>query len=253
MKKFCPFILFALLCSCSGLNRPRGKSIDGADATKDTSQPGAGQSMFDFSSSFSNPSSVAAQARWNRSASEAISQSKRTGLPLLILFTLQMSQPGAELETMLSELPEIGNPDAPRFVLLRVDYADQDTARSDYYRSLKTRYKLNGFPVLLVAMPDGAEVARQTGYNKEWKSRTTHWVTYAEEQSKKRVEARRKEMGKYGYRMWSDRAGTGVFARLDKVDANQAVFITEWGESFRTFVSRLSDADQARLTKNANG
>ncbi len=78
-------------------------------------------------------------------------------------------------------------------------------------------------------------------------------MRYATEQSKKRTEVRRKEMEKYSYRMWSDRQGTQVWAKLEKVDANQAVFISEWGETFRTFISRLSDADQARLPKNAGG
>lgn len=209
--------------------------------------------MFDFSSSFQNSGQAASAVRWNQSASEAISQSKRTGLPLLILFTHQMSQPGVELETMLNVAPELSNADAPPWVLLRIDFANQDTARSDYYRSLKARYKPNGFPVLLMTLPDGTEVARQTDYNKEWKSRTTQWMRYATEQSKKRTEVRRKEMEKYSYRMWSDRQGTQVWAKLEKVDANQAVFISEWGETFRTFISRLSDADQARLPKNAGG
>lgn len=209
--------------------------------------------MFDFSSSFQNSGPAPSAVRWNQSASEAIAQSKRTGLPLLILFTHQMSQPGVELETLLSALPELCNADAPPCVLLRVDFGNHDTARSDYYRSLKTRYKPSGFPVLLMTLPDGTEVARQTGYNAEWKSRTTQWIHYVTEQSKKRTEARRREMEKFGYRMWSDRQGTQVWARLEKVDANQALFISEWGEPFRTFISRLSDADQARLPKNAEG
>lgn len=249
MKKFCALMSVALLCACSGLSHQAKISKDGTDAPKESGKPAAGQSMFDFSSSFQNSGSGPSAVRWNQSASEAISQSKRTGLPLLILFTQQMSQPGVELETLLNVVPELNNAEAPSCVPLRVDFANQDTARSDYYRSLKTRYKLNGFPVLLMTLPDGTEVARQTGYNSEWKTRTTQLVRYATEQSKKRTEARRKEMGKFGYRMWSDRQGTQVWARLDNVDATQAVFVSEWGEPFRTFISRLSDADQARLAK----
>lgn len=209
--------------------------------------------MFDFNSSFSNSGSMAAQNRWNRSASESIAQSKRTGLPLLILFTHQSSQPGVALEAIMAGAPELGSPDAPYFVPLRVDYADQDTAHSNYYQSLKTRYKPNGYPVLVATLPDGTEVARQTGYNPEWKGRTMQWIHYAKEQAQKRTDSRRKDMEKYGYRNWSDKQGTPVWARLEKVDANQAIFVSEWGEPFRTFISRLSDADQARLPKNTEG
>lgn len=249
MKKFSLPISVVFLCSCSALSRKENKPEGVADAPKEIGKPAAGHSMFDFTSSFQNAGTAASLARWNQSGSEAISQSKRTGLPLLILFTHQLSQPGVELESMLNVLPELGNVAAPTCILLRVDFSNQDTARSDYYRSLKARYKPNGYPVLVMTLPDGTEVARQTGYHPEWKSRTTHWMSYATEQSRKRTESRRKEMEKFGYRMWSDKQGTQVWARLDKVDANQAVFISEWGEPFRTFISRLSDADQARLPK----
>ncbi len=253
MKKFCHLIPVAFLCACSALSNREKKSDGGADAPNESGKPATGQSMFDFSSSFQNSGSGPSAVRWNPSVSESIAQSKRAGLPLLILFTHQMSQPGVELERVLNSVPELSNADAPPCVLLRVDFANQDTARSDYYRSLKARYKPNGFPVLLMTLPDGTEVARQTGYNSEWKSRTTQWIHYATELSKKRGESRRKEMEKFGYRMWSDRQGTQVWARLEKVDANQAVFISEWGEPFRTFISRLSDEDQARLTKKVEG
>ncbi len=163
MKKSCLLIPAALLCACSGLSPQENKSDGTAEAPKESGKPAAGQSMFDFSSSFQNSGQAASAVRWNQSASEAISQSKRTGLPLLILFTHQMSQPGVELETMLNVAPELSNADAPPWVLLRIDFANQDTARSDYYRSLKARYKPNGFPVLLMTLPDGTEVARQTG------------------------------------------------------------------------------------------
>ncbi len=209
--------------------------------------------MFDFSSSFQNTGPVPSAFRWNQSASEAIAQSKRAGLPLLILFTHQMSQPGVELESMLGSVPELNNASVPPCVPLRIDFANQDTARSDYYRALKARYQPHGFPVLIMTLPDGTEVARQTGYNSEWKSRTTQWVRSATDQSKKRMEARRKEMEKFGYRMWSDRQGKQVWAKLNGLEANQALFITEWGEPFRTFINRLSDADQVLLPKNADG
>ncbi|MEI6534549.1 MAG: hypothetical protein WCN98_04350 [Verrucomicrobiaceae bacterium] len=253
MKNISSFLAIILLSACSGIHH-QAKKLTGDAATQgDPTQANAARSLFDFSSSFQNSGSLQASARWKRSATEAISESRRTALPLLILLTHQMSQPGAELETMLGGVPELGNPDTQRFVLLRVDYADQNTAHSEYYLSLKKRYQPHGFPVLLVTLPDGTEVARQTGYSSEWKSRTTQWINYAAEQSKKRAGTRRKEMEKFGYRMWSDRQGTQVWARLEKVDANQAVFISEWGEPFRTFISRLSDADQARLTKKAEG
>ena len=52
-----------------------------------------------------------------------------------------------------------------------------------------------------------------------------------------------------GYRLWGAPNGEKIFAKLIGVDANQATFTGEWGGEFRTFITRLSEADQEWISK----
>ena len=98
------------------------------------------------------------------------------------------------LEAMLNTAPEaaaIGQ----HFIPLYIDFADKETRDSLYYRALLDRYKPRGYPVLLVALPDGTEVMRQSGYagetrtEPEWRKRTLQFITAAVAQSDKAAAA----------------------------------------------------------------
>ncbi len=186
---------------------------------------------------------------WRRSAEDAIKEARLGNKLLLILFAhthLELSQ---QLEATLLISPEFRKTVEKDFVLLRLDYSDSDTARSAYYQGMKTRLKVRGFPTLIATLPNGHEVLRCTGYQPEWKSRYLTNIKTCIENSVKMKEHRRKQMQATGYRLWKDKNGAEVFAKLNQVDANQLTLTSEWGDEFHTFSTRLSEADQAWIEK----
>jgi hypothetical protein len=210
--------------------------------------------LLDFSSAFSRSGPARSSTLdWHHSGTDAALESRRSGRPML-LFLVDSHIPAAiSLQTTLATKPETGTLIESHFVPLMVDYGDKDTRDSLYYRAMRDRYKPRGFPVLIAVLPDGTEVSRQSGYTVEtkdrpdWDRRTLEWIRSAGTQSEKAITARRKRMESSGYREWKSKSGAPVFAKLVKVDANQAVFVSEWGETFRTFTSRLAEEEQPRL------
>ena len=224
---------------------PGGASMNGMAAGAGSNQAAPGGGMFDFSSAFSNPA-LNRRAHWQHSGAEAIDEAKRRGLPLLIFFSHQSSPPALEMETALSNTPDLTRDD-PRFVALRLDFYDKDTSGSEYYRALRDRYKVRGYPVLIVALPDGTELTRQSGANKDWKNNANHWLDEAAHRAQSGIELHRQKLSGKKFRMWKNKDGQEIYARLESQDANKLVFTNEWGETIRTFTNRLSEEDQRRI------
>jgi len=215
----------------------------------------AASPAFDFSSAFSGGGMKSRIVNWRRSGSDAASEARRAGIPLLILFSNHATPTAAMLETMLNSAPEaaaVGR----HFIPLYIDFGDKETRDSPYYRALLDRYKPRGFPVLLAVLPDGAEVARQSGYagetkmEPEWRKRTLQFINAAVAESDKAAARRRKRLEQQGYRTWTNNQGKPVFAKLETLDANQATFSSEWGEPFRTFTNRLSESDRQAIEQH---
>lgn len=216
--------------------------------------------LFDFSTAFSGGGMTSRIVNWRRSGSEAADEARRAGIPLLVFFSNHATPTAAMLESMLNTAPEAASI-GKHYIPLYIDFGDRETRDSLYYRSLLDRYKPRGYPVLLVALPDGTEVLRQSGYAAEprtepdWRKRTLQFLDVAAPaRADKAAAARRKRLEAQGYRTWTNNEGKPVFAKLELLDANQATFTSEWGWTFRTFTNRLSDSDrQAIESHNPRG
>lgn len=214
-----------------------GTDADGAEAARG--------SLYDFASAFDNPGQNRL-AHWRRSGADAIAEAKRKGLPLLIFFTHRSSNTAQDMDAALSSTAELTS-DTPRFVPVRIDFSEKITETSDYYRSLRDRYKPRGFPVLILALPDGMELTRQTGCSKDWVTGAKRWLDDAASRAQSGVTLHRKHLEAQKYRLWKNSDGQEIFAKLESQDANKLVFTNEWGETIHTFVNRLSKADQERI------
>jgi hypothetical protein len=213
-----------------------------APASGEGAAPG---SLFDFSSAFQNPAQ-SRLAHWRRSGADAIQEARRTSLPLLILFTHESIDPAKEMEAALSNTPELAS-DTPRFIPLRLDFSDKTTADSDFYRSFQDRYKPRGYPVLILALPDGTELTRQTGCTKDMRTNINHWLDDAASRARSGLDLHRHKLESKKYRLWKNKDGHEIFARLESQDANQLTFTSEWGDPIHTFTNRLSQPDQALI------
>jgi hypothetical protein len=221
-----------------------------ADATPAGAPTGGEGGAFDFSSMVPGQSPASRQVIWLRSATQAGLKSRLIGTPLLIYASHTASQPCHDMESTLMNSPAFRTLAQDNFIPLLVDYSDQDTNRSTLYRDLKSRFEVRGYPTLVVTLPDGTEVSRLTGYKKENEKKYLETLQEAVGKVEKLTSERRAKLERgSGYRMWKNKDGHPVFAKLTALDANMGTFTGEWGESFKTFLSRLSQEDQAWIAE----
>jgi hypothetical protein len=223
----------------------RGPGTTPAAGGAGTGEGGA----FDFSGMINAPSQAMAAIAWQRSVTASARESRLTGRPLLVYFTHHDSIPSQQMEASLMNNPEFVTLVKESCVPLLVDFSDQDTARSELYRGLKSRLEVSGYPALVLTQPDGTEVTRLTGYKRDSERRYLELLRGGIQRAGKLAAERRTRLEKEGYRNWTSKDGNPVFARLVSLDANMGVFTGEWGETFKTFLSRLSEADQAWIAE----
>jgi hypothetical protein len=184
-----------------------------------------------------------------RSATDAAETARRTGKPLLILINNRKSPSGQSIENTLVLQPEFRRLAEESFIPLRLDYGDETTKESDFYQAFKNRLKVKGYPTLLVTLPDGTEILRLSGFKHEYEVGYLVKLRDSVANCEKAIQARRDRMTGSGYRLWTDKNGVPVFAKLEGVDANMGAFTGEWGNPFKTFTTRLSEEDQAWIAQ----
>lgn len=228
---------------------PPGSPGEGAPAAGTAPAGGTAASveggMFDFSSVMKTNTRGTSRVAWKQSAAEAVDQSRLTGRPLLVFFTSQHSASAMTMERTMVLTEDFCVLTEKNYIPLRIDFSDVDTQRSEFYQAFKERMEPRGYPTMLVVLPDGTEIMRLSGYKTEYQGSYLKRLQQAVDQSQKAVEQRRAKMTKEGYRLWTNKKEAEVFARLVKLDANMGTFSGEWGNTFTTFITRLSDKDQA--------
>ena len=233
--------------SPTGNASPQGAEVLNAGPGDSAGGQSSAGGLFDFSSVLSSGSGPTGGLRWHPSATIALEESRREGKPTLILITHKMSKPAQEMENTLLLSPGFRELAKEKLVLLRVDYGNDRTRGSDMYETLKKQLKANGYPTLIMTLPDGTEMLRLSGYKSEYHDSYLEKITKAVEDMSKSVDERRKRLAREGYRLWKSRDGNEVFARLTALDANKATFMGEWGVEFKTFTNRLSEQDKLAI------
>jgi len=185
---------------------------------------------------------------WDRSAMDAVEKARDEDKPLLVV-AANHDEPSRKMTAQLLLASSFIDATQGKYVLLYVDYDDPETSKSDFYVAFKKRLHIHSYPTLVVTLPDGREVDRYHGYSDAAGSPCLYLVKHAPDKAARMVEDRHRSLQAQGYRMWTDTSGKKVFARLDRVDANQLSFTNEWGQNFTSFVNRMSVADQAWLVQ----
>lgn len=191
---------------------------------------------------------------WYTSYKESTKLSRQSGKPLLIWFTDTAHSPLCR--KLSDDLFSNGGFDGwanKRIVRLRVDNtiphkerkSDLGTRKRRYIDQLKKRYKVMGYPTVLILSPRGAVVARYRGYKKD--SADYYWGRIKRDVDKAENDygAWREKLEKRGYRMWTSRSGQKTFAKLGRYTSGKVTLIDPDGGRGTTTFRKLSDADQA--------
>jgi len=201
---------------------------------------------------------------WESSESIAKRRSAREGKAMLIWFTDSQSSPMCKaLSQELFSTNEFGNWATEKLVRLKVDAnvvvddpdlnLDQKETRlidiAHYNADLKKRYKVMGYPSLVMLNTSGEVVGRYRGYKRGDAQFLWGQLKHAEAVSSEANKSWRANLEKKGYREWQDRKGRTVFARLTSYSKGTLTFIEPDGTRSRTKEDSLSDKDRAWIAE----
>lgn len=112
-------------------------------------------------------SAPAAEAEWLTSWDAAVEQSKKTGKPILADFTgSDWCGWCVKLKKEVFDTPEFKEWAGKNVILLELDFPrkkKQDDATKKQNKDLMSKYKIKGFPTILILTADG-DTKGQTGY-----------------------------------------------------------------------------------------
>lgn len=196
---------------------------------------------------------------WENSETIARQRSAREGKPMLIWFTDSQRSPMCKaLSQELFSTNEFGNWATEKLVRLRVDAVtkvndpdmsideaeDRQIRVRDYNLALKKRYKVMGYPSLIMLNPSGEVIGRYRGYKRGEAEMLWGQIKHAEAVSAEAYKAWRGKLEKKGYREWQDRRERRIFARLTSYSNGTLTFIEPDGTRSRTREESLSDKDR---------
>ncbi len=113
----------------------------------------------------------------------------REGKPILYFFTADWCAPCHQMKRTLFADPEMASRIAASFVPVEVqDTRREKGANAPAVDEAQERYAVNTLPTLVVALPDGSEVAQQRGYGGS--ARTWTWLQAQAAAAEERIDGR---------------------------------------------------------------
>ena len=208
--------------------------------------------------------SQAKRGPWEASETIAKQRSAREGKPLLIWFTDSESSPMCKaLYQELFATNDFGSWATEKLVRLKVDayvdITDPDmslgTAEDrrvrvmSYNAEIKKRYKVLGFPSMVMVSPNGEVVGRYRGYKRGGAEYLWGQMKHAEAVSSEATRGWRKGLESKGYREWQDRKQRKVFAKLISYSKGALSLIEPDGTRSRTMEDKLCDDDRSWIAE----
>ena len=213
---------------------------------------------------------LARKTRWIRSPFEACRTARGEGKPVLIFFAqlLNGAGPTANLNDDLLSLPEFNEFASTHLVCTKLQYP---TSRSpggsftqeklDVLELVQKKYKIRGFPVLILLDEKGHEIERISGYSRVKDPATNviyskaHSLLDRLKEAEKRFSERRQynqqrvdRLTAQGYRTWYSTKGTSLLAKLVSAGKDEVTLMDENGAWRGVYPGdlRLYDAEWAR-------
>ncbi|MGC4016664.1 MAG: thioredoxin family protein [Luteolibacter sp.] len=196
---------------------------------------------------------------WLDEETTARREAVREGKPLLIWFTDSAHPAGSKaLTEELLDKKEFESWAKEKFVRLRVDgyprvkdpnisfdeATDREARNRERTAEMKKRYKVLGYPTMLVLSSSGDVVGRYKGYKSGDADYTWGLLKQGETLAAKAGQEWRAGLMQKGYREWQDRSGNKVFAKLTSYSKGTLVFVEPDGRRSKTSETRLSDTDR---------
>lgn len=202
--------------------------------------------------------STESRGPWRVSYAQARREAMRSGKPIVVWFTNSEFSPLCKhLSAEVFSAEGFEEWAAENVVRLRLDFdvegvrrgdvsaMDDEVRKKNFLKALKKRYRVLGLPMVLVMSPDGTVTGRYRGYTKTYGNFYLSRMKGDVKSTKRHHEEWRERMKAKGYRVWSDRKGRTLFAKLLRYHKGQLILLEPDGRRLKAREVTLSDEDRA--------
>jgi len=183
-------------------------------------------------------------AWWEINPSFAFSRAQREMKPLMLLFTGTWNSRAMALSEEVFATKSFNEYVKENLVICYLEYPRSVTDAPDSLRHIKEKFKVHGYPSVLIFNPAG-EVEREIrGYHPGRPVDYFNELQVACRPLLDSIEARRDGLIERGYRTWSDGTGKEVFAEFVEHDGRHVVLRDAAGQEWTASVEELSSRDR---------
>lgn len=194
---------------------------------------------------------------WFISYTEALQEAMREQKPLLMWFTDSRNSPtSTQLSNELLSKPKFSEWCGENLVRLRLDMNVSDpndtvtkgdsVKKEDYLKDLCKKYNVMGFPRLIMLTPDGQVVDTLAGYTSGAQDFVKRRIVNSARLAAKQFQTTKQHLEGMGYRSWTGKNGTKIFAKLRRYSDEKGGTLTLQevnGHMLQTQLYSLSAAD----------
>lgn len=183
-------------------------------------------------------------AWWEINPRYAFARAQREMKPLLLLFTGTWNTQAMALSSEVFSTRSFNEYVKENLVICYLNYPRNFTDAPDSLRNLKEKFKVRGYPNVLVFNPNGEVEKGIRGY------RSGRPVDYFNQLKNhchpvlQSIEAQKEDLLKYGYRDWSNYLGKILFAKFVEHDGTRVKFQDISGKRWIVKLNDLAPEDQ---------
>ena len=183
-------------------------------------------------------------AWWEINPSYAFARAQREQRPMMLLFTGAWNTQAMALSEEVFSTKSFNDYVKDNLVICYLNYPRNQTDAPDSLRRIKEKFKVRGYPNVLIFNPSGEVEKGITGY------RMGRPVDYFNELQAaclpvlESIGARKKQMMRAGFRDWSNHLGKEIFARFLKQDTKYVALKDAAGVEWVINIKDLALKDQ---------
>ncbi len=183
-------------------------------------------------------------AWWEIDPRHAFERAQREQRPLMLLFTGSWNAQGMALSQEVFATKSFNDYVKENLVICYLNYPQNITDAPDALRRIKEKFKVKGYPNVLIFNPNGEVERGIRGYRSGRPVDYFNRLVAACHPVLVSIEGRKAELVSRGYRDWSNYLGKLVFARFVERDASRAVLQDAVGVKWTVPINDLAPDDQ---------
>ncbi|MCB1233894.1 MAG: thioredoxin family protein [Verrucomicrobiae bacterium] len=182
---------------------------------------------------------------WEISPHVAFAQAQRQQRPLFLLFTGSWNAKCLALSEQVFTTKSFNQYVKDNAIVCYINYPRNITDAIPAARAIKEKFKVMGYPTLLIFDPDGNVDQEIRGYNTDKPVEYFNRLKYAAWPLLERIAARKRQLRARGYRDWTNTEGRTFFGRFVDRDDQVATLLGADGRAWPVEIAKLGEADRA--------